>query len=181
MWVLESLWEAPLLQRPGGEDPCARQVPPDHRGRWAGGVHGASARGGGLSGPGGRGRPGWRAQHCLCTSLRPRALPPAGLCLWGRRQGRLTPVCLWACAPSLAGRSSHTSHPTVLGTQVHLELLGHDHDGLQTETVPGSSLKAFLLPCPTLQGDLRQDQRALTFLIGRVVHAHRGDPRTCSG
>lgn len=93
----------------------------------------------------------------------------------------LGPRGLRACAPSLAGRSSRPSHLTVLGMQVHLELLGHDHRDLQTETVPGSSLEAFLLPSPTSQGDLRQDQRALTFLIGRVVHAHRGDPRTCRG
>lgn len=81
-------------------------------------------------------------------------VPPwAGLCLGGRRQGRLTPGGLWAsapaaCAPSLAGRSSRPSHLTVLGMQVHLELLGHNHRGLQTETAPGSCLKVFPLPPP---------------------------------
>lgn len=114
--VCGSLRVSGKLHRCSGLDmktPMPGRCPRTHRSRWAGGVHGALACDGGLSEPGGLGRPSWRAQHCLCTSMRPRALPRVGLCLGGRRQGRLTPGGLRALAPAglwaLTGWESFTS------------------------------------------------------------------------
>lgn len=101
--VCGSLRVSGKLHRCSGLDmktPMPGRCPRTHRSRWAGGVHGALACDGGLSEPGGLGRPSWRAQHWLCTSMRPRALPRVGLCLGGRRQGRLTPGGLRALAPA---------------------------------------------------------------------------------
>ena len=107
VWVLESLWKAPLLQWPRHEDPCAREMPPDPQeqtgwrrpwslGPWWGALRAGRA---------------WQAQ--LCMSMRPRALPRVGLCLGGCRQGRLTPGGLRALAPvglwALTGWESFTS------------------------------------------------------------------------
>lgn len=154
VWVLESLWEAPPAAAAWGEALCQADAPRPQRQMgwrrpWSLSPQWGLPEPGGCAGLAEEPSTGC-ARLCGSGSALGGALPR------GLRQGRLTPGGLWAsapaaCAPLTGWEIFSPSHLTVLGMQVHLELLGHNHRSLQTETPPGSSLKVFPPSLPTPQ------------------------------
>lgn len=129
------------------------------------------------------GRPGSRSQGWTRISVRLGLCPDvAGKA--GTPCGGLQASALVELRDLLAGRPAPTlpSHRISVGDRgLHSEVLGHEPSWPPKETLRRLSHKAFLLLSSRAAGRVKERPKALTFLICRVVHGHRGDPRTCSG